>query len=198
MSHINQYFEDAIKILKEIDKSQVEKIIQLLLAAREEGGRLFFLGVGGSASNCVHAINDFRKLASIEAYSPVENISELTARTNDEGWDTVFSEWLKTSRLSCKDVIWVLSVGGGNREQNISGNIVSALELAQERNAKIVGIVSRDGGYTAKVANACVVVPVVNNETITPHAEAFQAVIWHLIVSDPRVIQISNKWESVV
>lgn len=197
MSHINQYLEEAITILQKIDRNQIEKMIEVLLEVRENGGRLFFLGVGGSAANCVHAINDFRKLAGIESYSPVENVSELTARTNDEGWETVFSEWLKVSRLNEKDVVWVLSVGGGNREKNVSANIVAALEFAQECNAKIIGIVSRNGGYTAQVADACVVVPVVNDATITPHAEGFQGVIWHLIVSDPRIMQVANKWESI-
>ena len=155
------------------------------------------MGVGGSVGNCIHAVNDFRKLAGIEAYSPAENIAEITARTNDEGWETVFSEWLKCSRLNEKDAVFVLSVGGGSKENNISTNIVNALDVAKEKKAKIMGVVSRDGGYTVKMADACVVVPPINPNTITPHAEAFQGVIWHLIVSDPRMMQIENKWESV-
>ena len=198
MSHIDQYFEDAISILKKIDKGQIEKMIVILLNVRKNKGRLFLLGVGGSAGNCIHAVNDFRKLAGIETYSPAENIAEITARTNDEGWETVFSEWLKCSRLNEKDVVFVLSVGGGSKENNISVNIVNALDLAKEKKAKIMGVVSRDGGYTAKLADACVIVPPINSNTITPHAEAFQGVIWHLIVSDPRMMQIENKWESVV
>ena len=197
MSHIDQYFEDAIAILKQIDKDQIEKMIKILLDVRKNQGRLFLLGVGGSAGNCIHAVNDFRKLAGIESYSPVENIAEITARTNDEGWETVFSEWLKCSRLNEKDAVLVLSVGGGSKENNISANIVYALDVAKEKKAKIMGIVSRDGGYTAKMADACVIVPPINKGTITPHAEAFQGVIWHLIVSDPRIMQIENKWESV-
>ena len=197
MSHIDQYFEDAITILKQIDKGQIGKMIEILLNVRKHHGRLFMLGVGGSAGNCIHAVNDFRKLAGIETYSPAENIAEITARTNDEGWETVFSEWLKCSRLNEKDAVFVLSVGGGSKENNISANIVYALDLAKEKKAKIMGVVSRDGGYTAKMADACVVVPPINPNTITPHAEAFQGVIWHLIVSDPRMMQIENKWESV-
>ena len=197
MSHIDQYFEDAITILKQIDKGQIEKMIEILLNVRKHHGRLFLLGVGGSAGNCIHAVNDFRKLAGIETYSPAENIAEITARTNDEGWETVFSEWLKCSRLNEKDAVFVLSVGGGSKENNISTNIVYALDVAKEKKAKIMGVVSRDGGYTAKMADACVVVPPINPNTITPHAEAFQGVIWHLIVSDPRMMQIENKWESV-
>ena len=196
MNHIDQYFEDAIAILKKIDKGQIEKMIEILLNVRKHHGRLFLLGVGGSAGNCIHAVNDFRKLAGIETYSPAENIAEITARTNDEGWETVFSEWLKCSRLNEKDAVFVLSVGGG-KENNISTNIVNALDVAKEKKAKIMGVVSRDGGYTAKMADACVVVPPINPNTITPHAEAFQGVIWHLIVSDPRMMQIENKWESV-
>ena len=197
MNHIDQYFEDAIAILKQIDKGQIEKMIKILLNVRKHHGRLFLLGVGGSAGNCIHAVNDFRKLAGIETYSPAENIAEITARTNDEGWETVFSEWLKCSRINEKDAVFVLSVGGGSKENNISTNIVYALDVAKEKKARIMGVVSRDGGYTAKMADACVVVPPINPNTITPHAEAFQGVIWHLIVSDPRMMQIENKWESV-
>ena len=197
MNHIDQYFKDAVTVLNQIDKDQIEKMIQILLSVRMQQGRLFLLGVGGSAGNCIHAVNDFRKLAGIESYSPAENIAEITARTNDEGWETVFSEWLKCSRINEKDAVFVLSVGGGSKENNISTNIVYALDVAKEKKARIMGVVSRDGGYTAKMADVCVVVPPINPNTITPHAEAFQGVIWHLIVSDPRMMQIENKWESV-
>jgi D-sedoheptulose 7-phosphate isomerase len=197
MSYVEQYFEEAISILNQLDKSQVEKMIQIILDIREKKGRLFFLGVGGSAANCIHTVNDFRKIGSIECYSPVENVAELTARTNDEGWQTVFVEWLKCSHLNSNDAIMVFSVGGGNKEKDISANIVHALEYAKQQNARIIGLLGRDGGYTAQVADACTIIPPVNPDTITPHAEAFQAVIWHLIVSDPRVMTMKNKWESV-
>ena len=197
MTHIQTYISDAAAILNKIDQVQIEKIIKILLAVRERSGRLFFLGVGGSAANCSHAVNDFRKINGFEAYTPSDNVAELTARTNDEGWHTVFSEWLKGSRLNGNDCVFVLSVGGGSKEKNISANLVDALEYAKEARVRIVGIVGRDGGFTAKVADACVIVPVVNPATVTPHSEAFQAVIWHLIVSDPRLMQIKNKWESL-
>jgi D-sedoheptulose 7-phosphate isomerase len=197
MSYVKQYLQEASSILEQIDQNQIEKMIQIILDVRQKQGRLFFLGVGGSAGNCVHAINDFRKLAGIESYSPVENIAELTARTNDEGWHTVFSEWLKCSKVNEKDAIFVLSVGGGNKEKNVSANIVHALEYAKQRKARILGVIGRDGGFTATVADACVIIPTVNPNTITPHAESFQALLWHLIVSDPRVMVISNKWESL-
>ncbi len=196
MSYVKRYFEEAISIFEKIDQEQVDKMISILLEAREKEGRLFFLGVGGSAGNCSHAVNDFRKIGGFEAYTPVDNVSELTARTNDEGWDTVFSAWLKGSRLNEKDVVIVFSVGGGSKEKNISANLVYALEYAKEVNAKIIGVVGRDGGHAAKVADACVIVPPVSQDTITPHAESFQAVIWHLMVSDPRIMTMSNKWES--
>jgi D-sedoheptulose 7-phosphate isomerase len=197
MSYISQYFEDAVSIIKKIDHNQIEKMIEILLDVREKQGRLFLLGVGGSAGNCIHAVNDFRKLAGIETYSPAENIAEITARTNDEGWHTVFAEWLKCSHINEKDAVLVFSVGGGNKEKNISANIVYALETAKEQNARVMGIIGRDGGYTAKVADACVIIPPVNPDTITPHSEAFQGVIWHLIAADPRMMQIKNKWESL-
>ena len=196
-SHTDEYFADAASIIRRIDKSAVEKMIKLILSIRESEGRLVFIGVGGSAGNCSHAVNDFRKIGGIESYSPVDNVSELTARTNDEGWHTVFSEWLKTSRLNEKDGVFVFSVGGGDKEKNISANLVYALEYARSQNAKIMGIVGRDGGFTAKTADVCVIIPTVNPDTVTPHAESFQGLIWHLIVSDPRVMKISNKWESV-
>src|SRR6185312_722487 len=169
---------------------------EALAALRERGGRLFFLGVGGSAGNCSHAVNDFRKLAGIEAYAPTDNVSELTARTNDEGWETVFSEWLKISRLNSKDAVFVMSVGGGNLEKNISPNLVRALQHAKEVGATVLGIVGRDGGYTGTVGDVVVVVPTVNPETITPHTEAFQAVVWHLLVSHPSLKAKQTKWES--
>lgn len=197
MDHITQYFEDAIAILRAIKQDEVEKMIKLLLQIREQHGRIFFIGVGGSGANCSHAVNDFRKLAHIEAYTPVDNIAELTARTNDEGWQTVFVEWLKGSRLQKSDGVFVLSVGGGNKEKNVSTNIVHALEYAHEVGSKIFGVVSRDGGYTATVADACVLIPPLNPSMVTPHAESFQEFIWHLIVTDPRMMQISNKWESL-
>ncbi|MBF0239109.1 MAG: SIS domain-containing protein [SAR324 cluster bacterium] len=197
MSYVQQYLKEAVDIINQIDANSVEKIIQTLLEVRKNGGRLFFLGVGGSAANCIHAVNDFRKLAGIETYSPAENIAELTARTNDEGWHTVFAGWLKISHLNEKDAVWVLSVGGGNKEKNVSPNLVDALEYAKEKKAKILGVVGRDGGFTATVADACVIIPPINPNTITPHAEAFQGVIWHLVVSDPRMMQVQNKWESI-
>jgi len=167
-----------------------------LAALRERGGRLFFIGVGGSAANCSHAVNDFRKIAGFEAYTPVDNVAELTARTNDEGWESVFVNWLKVSRFAARDMVFVLSVGGGSLEHNVSPNLVRALEHARDVGARIVGIVGRDGGYTAQVADACVIVPTINPETITPHAEAFQAVVWHLLVSHPAVKLAQTKWES--
>jgi len=197
MSYVDQYVEEARKILDLIDKSMIEEMISLILEIRERKGRLFFLGVGGGAGNCSHAVNDFRKIAGIESYAPVDNVSELTARTNDEGWTTVFEGFLKTSRLNDKDGVFVFSVGGGDREKNISANIVVALNYAKNCGAKIFGVTGRDGGYTAKVADACVVIPPVNPDTVTPHAEAFQGVVWHLIVSDPRVMIMKNKWEGM-
>ena len=197
MTYTEQHLSEAIEIARKIDAATVEKVASLLSDLREQKGRLFLLGVGGSAGNCSHAVNDFRKIVGIEAYAPTDNVSELTARTNDEGWETVFSEWLKVSRLNANDMIFVFSVGGGNLENNVSPNLVSALKLAKECGAKIAGIVSRDGGYTAKVADACVIIPVVNPETTTPHAEAFQAVVWHLLVSHPKLKAKQTKWESV-
>jgi D-sedoheptulose 7-phosphate isomerase len=196
MSYTNQHISEAIEILKQLDAAAIEKIACLLVDLRTRHGRLFLLGVGGSAANCSHAVNDFRKLCGIEAYAPVDNVSELTARTNDEGWASVFIEWLKVSRLSANDMLFVFSVGGGNLEKNISPNLVLALQYAGKVGAKIAGIVGRDGGYTARVADACVIVPTVNPESITPHAEAFQAVIWHLLVSHPALKSAPTKWES--
>jgi D-sedoheptulose 7-phosphate isomerase len=191
-----QYLSEAKIIIDQIDADQIDQMTTLLLELRNNNGRLFLVGVGGGAGHASHAVNDFRKIAGIESYSPSDNVSELTARTNDEGWDTTYSAWLKVSRLSANDMLFVFSVGGGDAERNISANIVNALKLAQETGSKIIGVVGRDGGYTAKAANACVIVPVINKDYITPHTESFQALIWHLIVSDPRLQQMSNKWES--
>jgi D-sedoheptulose 7-phosphate isomerase len=196
MSYSKQHLQEASQIISQIDTDAVEKIATLLAKVREQQGRLFFLGVGGSAGNCSHAVNDFRKIVGIESYAPTDNVSELTARTNDEGWDTVFVEWLRTSRLADKDVVFVFSVGGGNLEKNVSPNLVRALEFAREVGAGITGVVGRDGGFTATVADVCVIVPTVNPETITPHSEAFQAVIWHLLVSHPALKAHDTKWES--
>ena len=171
---------------------------ELLATVKADQGRLFFLGVGGSAGNCSHAVNDFRKIVGIESYAPTDNVSELTARTNDEGWPTIFVEWLKISHLGLKDALFILSVGGGDLEKNISPNLVDALKLAKTVGAKVTGIVGRDGGYTAKVADVCVIIPTVNPETITPHSEAFQAVVWHLLVSHPKLKANATKWESAV
>ncbi len=195
-TYIQDYLNEAVSIINEIDRAQIDRMIQILLDIRKNEGRLFFLGVGGSAGNASHAVNDFRKLAGFEAYTPVDNVSELMARTNDEGWNTIFVEWLKQSRLRKDDGVFVFSVGGGNAEKNISVNLVHALEFAKVIGAKVLGIVGRDGGYTAKVADACLVIPTVNPNTVTPHTESFQGVIWHLIASDPRIKLIENKWES--
>ena len=197
MSYIKIYLEEIHQIVNKLDVNSIEKMIGQLVKLRKNGGRLFFLGVGGGAGNATHAVNDFRKITNIEAYTPTDNVSELSARVNDEGWETVFIKWLKGSRLTAKDGIFVFSVGGGNAEKNISANIVHALKYAKEVGAKIFGVVGRDGGYTVKVADACVIVPTVNSQTITPHTEAFQAVIWHLIVSHPDMKVSEMKWESV-
>ena len=170
-----------------LNSSKIEQIVDLLSKIKSEGGRLFFLGVGGSAANCSHAVNDFRKIACIESYTPTDNVSELTARTNDDGWSTTFEEWLKVSKINHKDALFIFSVGGGNLEKNISPNLVYALKYAKTVGSKIIGIVGRDGGYTAKVGDICIIIPEVNSQTITPHAEAFQAIIWHLLVSHPKL-----------
>jgi D-sedoheptulose 7-phosphate isomerase len=196
MSYTTDYIAEATQILAQLDTAVIERLAALLVELRERGGRLFFLGVGGSAANASHAVNDFRKIAQIEAYTPTDNVSELTARVNDESWEGVFANWLRGSRLTARDMIFVLSVGGGDLERNISPNLVRALEFAKSVGATICGIVGRDGGYTAQVADACVIVPTVNSETITPHAEAFQAVIWHLLVSHPSLRAAEMKWES--
>lgn len=196
MTYAEQYLQEVKEIVQNIKVVDIEKVIKILLQVKKDGGRIFFLGVGGSAGNASHAVNDFRKLCGFEAYSPADNVSELTARTNDEGFETIFSEWLKGSRLRKEDAVFVFSVGGGNAEKNISKNLVKALEYASTVKAKILGIVGRDGGFTAKVADACILVPVVNPNAVTPHSEAFQGVLWHLIASDPRLMVVSNKWES--
>ena len=196
MSYANQHLDEAARIIASLDVAVIEKAVTLLVELRERGGRLFFLGVGGSAANCSHAVNDFRKIAGIEAYTPVDNVSELTARTNDEGWEQVFAAWLKGSRLQASDMLFVLSVGGGSLEQNISPNIVLGLQYARQIGARVIGIVGRDGGFTAQVAEACVIVPTVNPDTVTPHTEAFQAVVWHLMVSHPSLKALPTKWES--
>jgi D-sedoheptulose 7-phosphate isomerase len=196
MTYSQQHLEEASAIIAGLDIDSIERTAGLLAALRERHGRLFLLGVGGSAANCSHAVNDFRKICGIEAYAPTDNVSELTARTNDEGWPSVFIEWLKVSRLSPDDLLFILSVGGGNREKNVSPNLVAALEYGKEVGAKICGIVGRDGGYTATVADACVIIPTVNPQNVTPHTEAFQAVVWHLLVSHPILKMSETKWES--
>lgn len=196
MSYTREYLAEAGAILAQLDHEAIERMAALLVDLRARGGRLFFLGVGGSAANASHAVNDFRKIAQIEAYSPTDNVSELTARTNDEGWETTFVNWLRGSRLSRRDMVFVLSVGGGDLEKNISPNLVRALQHAREVGATICGIVGRTGGYTAQVADACIIVPTVNPATVTPHAEAFQGVVWHLLVSHPAVKAVETKWES--
>ena len=191
-----QHLRETAEVVSKLDPDLCERAVDLLAQVRERGGRLFILGVGGSAANASHAVNDFRKIAGLECYAPTDNVSELTARTNDEGWEGVFAEWLKGSRLNDKDALLVLSVGGGNLEKNVSPNLVRAVQLARERGASIVGIVGRDGGYTAQVADVAIIIATVNPENTTPHAEAFQAVVWHLFVSHPRLKVAQTKWES--
>lgn len=193
--YIDTYLDEVSEIVRKIDKDEIEKMVKILAGVRKSNGRLFMLGVGGSAGNASHAVNDFRKIAGIECYCPTDNVSELTARVNDDGWDTSFVNWLKGSRLNSTDCIFIFSVGGGNIEKNISVNIVNALKYAQDRGSSIIGIVGKDGGYTAKVADACVIIPTVNNETITPHAESFQGTIWHLLVTHPLIKENEMKWE---
>jgi D-sedoheptulose 7-phosphate isomerase len=197
MSHATQYLSEAKQIIDGLDADAIEKMATLVEQTRERQGRLFILGVGGSAANASHAVNDFRKIAGIEAYAPTDNVSELTARTNDEGWATIFVEWLRVSRLNPADLILVLSVGGGSLEKNVSPNLVTALQYARQLGTPVIGIVGKDGGFTAKVASACVIVPTVNPDHVTPHSEAFQAVVWHLLVSHPRLKACQTKWESV-
>jgi len=192
--HTDSYFQDVVKVAELIDKSLIEELAHELKDLRDRSGRLFVVGVGGSAGNCSHAVNDFRKLCGIEAYAPVDNVSELTARTNDEGWETVFSEWLKVSKAKPEDAIFVLSVGGGNLERNISPNIVMALKLAKERGLKIFGVVGRDGGYTKQVGDCVIIVPTVDDRRVTPLAEAFQGIVWHCLVCNPILQQTATKW----
>ncbi len=198
MTFTQQFLEEVSEVVKKIDTAAVDRLVGLLARTRTEGGRLFILGVGGSAGNASHAVNDFRKITGIEAYAPTDNVSELTARTNDEGWSTVFERWLHVSHLRPDDMLLIFSVGGGNLEKQVSPNLVQALKYARTVGSKIGGIVGRDGGYTAQVADACVLVPIVNPAHITPHSEAFQAVIWHLLVSHPDLKQEPTKWESVI
>lgn len=197
MSYSIQHLQETAEITAKINPIDCENCIKELVAVRVRGGRLFILGVGGSAANASHAVNDFRKIADLECYAPTDNVSELTARTNDEGWSSVFVEWLRGSRLNAKDAVLILSVGGGNLEKNVSPNLVTALQYAKEVGARLIGIVGKDGGYTAKVADACVIIPTVNPDNVTPHSEAFQAVVWHLFVSHPDVKMNQTKWESV-
>jgi D-sedoheptulose 7-phosphate isomerase len=197
MDYVEQYLAEAIEILQRLDRQTIEKTVELLAALRRRGGRLFVLGVGGGAGHASHAVCDFRKIAQIEAYTPSDNVSELTARVNDEGWDTCYANWLRGSRLNEKDMVFVISVGGGDAQKNVSANLVYALDYAREAQASICGIVGRDGGYTAQVADACVLVPVVNSATVTPHTESFQAMIWHLVVSHPKLKATEMKWESL-
>jgi D-sedoheptulose 7-phosphate isomerase len=197
MSYSEQHLREAAEIVSKLDPALSEKAVELLATVRARGGRLFILGVGGSAANASHAVNDFRKIAGIECYTPTDNVSELTARTNDEGWNSVFAEWLKGSRLSKNDAVLVLSVGGGDAEKNVSANLVAALQLAKERGSAILGIVGRDGGYTRRLADVAVVIPTVNPANTTPHTEAFQAVVWHMWVSHPSLKVAETKWESM-
>jgi len=194
MSYSKEHLDESIAITKAIDPDIIEEMVSLLADVKSSGGRLFVLGVGGSAANAGHAVNDFRKLAGIETYAPTDNVAELTARTNDEGWQTVFSGWLKVSKLSSKDCLFILSVGGGNKEKAVSTNLIEAIDLAKEVGARVTGIVGRDGGYTAQNANVCLVVPTVNPGTVTPHSESFQTVVWHLIVSHPNLKSNPTKW----
>lgn len=194
MNFSQKHLDETIEIVNKIDANIVEQIVDLLVDVKNVGGRLFVLGVGGSAANAAHAVNDFRKLAGIETYAPTDNVAELTARTNDEGWETVFSGWLRVSKLNSNDCIFILSVGGGNKEKNVSPNLVEAIDLAKQIGARVTGIVGRDGGYTALNADVCLVVPTVNPEAVTPHSESFQAVIWHLMVSHPKLKSSPTKW----
>ena len=196
MSFTKQFLGEVQQVVAQLDAGAIEKCVDELARVRERGGRLFILGVGGGAGNASHAVNDFRKICAFEAYTPTDNVSELTARINDDGWATVFAEWLKGSRFNAKDGLLIFSVGGGNLEKNISPNLVSAIQLAKKTGASVVGVVGRDGGYTAKEATACVIVPTVNPAHVTPHSEAFQAVIWHLFVSHPKLKVGRTKWES--
>ena len=195
MTYAQQHIAETVAIASKIDTDAIEQMTDLLARVKAEEGRVFFLGVGGSAANCGHAVNDFRKIVGMEAYAPTDNVSELTARTNDEGWATIFVEWLKVSRLKPRDALFIFSVGGGNLEKNISPNLVEAIKYAKSVGAKVTGVVGRDGGFTAQAADACCIIPTVNAETVTPHSEAFQAVVWHLLVSHPKLKAHQTKWE---
>lgn len=196
MNYTESYIRQAIQILQQLDQKSIDQILELLLEVKAKSGRIFFLGVGGGAGHASHAVNDFRKIAGIEAYTPTDNVSELTARVNDDGWETSFANWLRGSHLNPRDMVFVFSVGGGDLQRNISANLVRALQYAQEVGATICGVVGRDGGFTAQVADACVIVPVVDPETVTPHTESFQALVWHLLGSHPRLKAVEMKWES--
>jgi D-sedoheptulose 7-phosphate isomerase len=197
VSFTQQYLTEAAQIIQQLDTHMIDRVVAILAETRAHGGRLFILGVGGSAANASHAVNDFRKIVGLEAYTPTDNISELTARTNDEGWASVFEGWLRVSRLRADDLVLVLSVGGGSVEKNVSPNLVAALQHARQVGARVIGVVGRDGGYTSQVADACVVIPTVNPEHVTAHTEAFQAVVWHLLVSHPELKAAQTKWESI-
>lgn len=197
MEYIKKYLAEAGEILERVDHESIERVVRRLSQLKRSQGRLFFLGVGGSAANASHAVNDFRKIDGIESYAPTDNVAELTARINDDGWSGVFVEWLKTSRLTSADAVFVLSVGGGDAGRNVSPNLVAALDYARGLGVPILGIVGRDGGYTARVADACVIIPTANSETVTPHTEAFQAVIWHLLVTHPTLKSAQTKWEGM-
>jgi len=197
MNYTAQYFDEAVQIIRRLDQEAIERVLDLLLEVRRRGGRIFFLGVGGGAGHASHAVNDFRKIAGIEAYAPTDNVSELTARINDDGWETSYRNWLQGSRLKKEDMIFVFSVGGGDAERKISTNLVAALQYGRQVGARICGVVGRDGGFTAYVSDACVLIPVVNAETVTPHTESFQALVWHLLVSHPKLKAAEMKWESV-
>lgn len=192
----DQFLDEAVEVIQKLDRTAIERMVEQLVKTRSRSGRLFILGVGGSAANASHAVNDFRKIVGIETYAPTDNVSELSARTNDEGWETVFAAWLAGSRLKSDDCLLILSVGGGNAEKNVSANLVAALKYAKKIGSTILGIVGRDGGYTAQVADACVIVPTVNAQHVTPHAEAFQAVVWHLCVTHPALKAVQTKWEA--
>ena len=198
MEYINKYLEEVKEIAGKLDRVQISRMIDIISGLKKNNGRIFFLGVGGGAGNASHAVNDFRKIAGIECYSPTDNVSELTARINDDGWDTSYINWLKGSRLRKEDCLFIFSVGGGSEEKNISVNLVNALKYAKETGSKIIGVVGKDGGYTAKTADACVIIPTVNSETITPHTESFQGTVWHLLVTHPEIKTFEMKWESAV
>ncbi|MDD5363163.1 MAG: SIS domain-containing protein [Ignavibacteria bacterium] len=196
MNYIDKYFEEVKEIVNKLDKNSISGVINDLVAIKQKHGRLFILGVGGSAANASHTVNDFRKICGMECYAPTDNVSELTARVNDDGWETVFVKWLKTSRLNDKDGLLILSVGGGNAEKNISVNLIKAIEFAREKKSRVIGVVGKDGGYTAKNSTSCVIIPVINENTITPHSESFQSVVLHLIVTHPDLKENEMKWES--